>query len=209
MRNPFSRFWRLLPILPILTSLYACGKQGKFDVTEIKDYRIFIATDDARLHEEITSLVDQFNVKACAPVLSIVDVETDANSTIGFVDGLMLNGESVIGSARWTRLVDQANDAFGNDKSSVVYRYGMNIDFDLPYVTERLGSDNESHREDLFKLFSHEVGHGMEMRHSEDPSELMFPDIKGTKNIPAFFANVRTYLSNGEHPQWAQAQCGT
>lgn len=193
MKNPSLLF------LSILVLNQACG--SKLSQHEVKDYKFDLQVEDEKLREEIVSLMDQFNARACAPILSIAD-NGASNSTIKITDGLEAR-DGKVGWGRWTkRSVQSDADLF--EKGEVKSFYGMDLEFDKGYFNRRIASDNEELRKDLFKLMSHEVGHGLEMGHSSNPDHLMYPDISGQKDLRAFFVNVRAYISGAETPRYPQ-----
>ena len=72
----------------------------------------------------------------------------------------------------------------------------MRLELDEEFVKLKINSIKDADKNDIRKLFYHEVGHGMQMLHHPDQSNVMYYDITGEKNFTLYFADVRTFFAN-------------
>jgi hypothetical protein len=196
--------------IPIVTSalLSACGAGIDYEVTEVKDYKFYVHSEDEAIREELVSLMADFNRESCAPIMSMVASPDEANSTITVTRDLEKR-DGKVGWGRWQRLtVQDKPDNIVNGRGTILHSYGMDLEFDRDYFLTRIDLGDAARRHELFKLFSHESGHGLQMGHDNDPRSLMYGDIGGEKDMNSFFVRVRSYIAGSEHPTSAKsAQC--
>jgi len=187
MKRPF--YQPIFFLLSLISLLNACGQAGQGE-REQKEYRIYVNSDDNEVQNEFRSLVDLFNARTCAKVIALVENADDANSHVTLTKGLQKR-DGKVGWGQWER-ISYSNNTAGSDRTLV---YTMSLEFDYDYVHNRLNSDNENKRYDLTKLFSHEVGHGLQMEHDAgNVRSVMYPDISGEKDFDPFFKQVRGFF---------------
>jgi hypothetical protein len=185
---------KFLLIFIFSTLLSQCGNVEEIT---IKEFRMYVFDDDPEVRKEIMSLVHFFNYKACFEAVQIVHDPSHANSTASLVRG-MRDQRGRIGEGQY---VIQTTEKVSKDPTVGVRRYkvhSMNVWLDEPYFRSRMRSENSMDRYDLEKLVNHEIGHGLEMQHSDDPSDMMFKDTTGTKNEKTYFQRVRAYFDMPE-----------
>ncbi|RYZ84032.1 MAG: hypothetical protein EOP04_18805 [Proteobacteria bacterium] len=181
-------------------SFVAC-KQTK--TREVKDFRLYVNSEDAELKAAIKELAAQYNKDVGANALTVVDNKSDANSNISFVENLADDNGAKLGLGQWITTAQAKNkyQASGATKEVTVY-HSMALEFDTANFEGKLGgmkdktSDEYKH---LYHLFCHEVGHGMQLDHSEEKSNVMFRSIPDhysrTIDFNGYFAYVRSYLN--------------
>lgn len=180
-------------------SLIACKE---YKVKEVKDFRLYVNSGDTELKAAIVELAAQYNKDVGANALTVVDNKAEANSNISFVENLSDDGGSKLGLGQWITTEQEKNNlsATGAQKQITVY-HSMALEFDAANFEGKLkgmtdkSSDEYKH---LYHLFCHEVGHGMQLNHSEDKNNVMYKSIPDhytrTIDFAAYFAYVRSYL---------------
>ena len=183
----------MIPTLILLLLLPACGYQ----TAEVKEYRLFVDSVDPEIQDEFRSLIDSFNYHAGFYALHYVTKPEQSNSQVILTQGLQAR-DGKVGWGQWQRETFADSNLLrftGGGTPKQTFVYSMRIEFDKEYFMERMRDDASVRRIQLFKLFSHEAGHGLQMDHDEDnPASMMFPDISGEKDVPQFFGRVRGYF---------------
>ena len=176
-------------------SLIACKD---YKVHEVKDFRLYVKSDDTELKAAINELAAQYNKDVGAKALTVVDNKGDANSSISFVENLADKGGSKLGLGQWITTERENNN--GASKKITVY-HSMALEFDAANFEGKLAGmadKNSDAYKHLYHLFCHEVGHGMELNHSDDRSNVMYKSIPerytSAINFDAYFAYIRSYL---------------
>lgn len=173
----------------------ACGTSYK--TTKVKRYTLAVVNEDQTLKEEFRDLIDDFNRFSGIEILHYVHEADQANSAIILTKGLK-ERDGKVGWGQWLSETKSDNPVTtpGNKPKRTV-TYSMRLEFDLDYYTSRLGIDDEKETIEKQKLFFHEVGHGLEMDHvGDNRSDVMYPDISGTKRFTPFFERVRSYMAD-------------
>jgi hypothetical protein len=192
--------WIRLTALISCVSLVAC-KQYK--VHEIKDFRLYVKSDDKELKTAIKELAAQFNQDVGGNALTVVDREDDANSQIRFVENLKDEGGTKLGLGQWITTQSEKNKfkSYGSEKEVTVI-HSMQLEFDTAnFVGKLQGLSDKSSNEykHLYHLFCHEVGHGMQLDHSKDSSSVMYATIpkrySRSIDFAKYFSYVRSYMN--------------
>lgn len=188
--------------LAALVSIFSIVACKEYKVREIKDFRLYVNSDDLELKAAIKELADQFNKDVGANALTVVDNQDASNSNISFVENLKDEQGSKLGLGQWITTETQKNNfkAYGAEREVTVY-HSMALEFDTANFAGKLkglsdkSSDEYKH---LYHLFCHEVGHGMQLDHSDDKNNVMYKSIptKYSRAIDfnGFFDYVRSYL---------------
>lgn len=191
----FQLLTRNILILFVLSLMAACG--GYHDQHQ-KDYRLFFNVEDDDLRREAGRLVDEFNRRTGAVVLKLAPVPEEANSTVELLAGLR-DAEGKLGFGQWETATVQEPSIRHLEGRALKRRidYTMHLEFDLEYFTARVGlPDDHPERQELSLLFFHEVGHGLQMDHDDDPHSVMYPVIHGVDgiNYDRFFERVAAFF---------------
>lgn len=173
-------FVKILILISSLLSFAACGDAEGLE--EVKDYSLTVGSSNSDVHHAIYSLIARFAAESGVNSIRYERNLHRANSHVSLIEGLQLRTGHV-GYGNWNVSVR------GN-----VMIHSMQLEFDGDYFTELMNSDSSFDRDELFKLFAHEVGHGLQFRHEPDPEDLMFFDISGYKDFEPFYQRVRGYL---------------
>ncbi|MBC7659666.1 MAG: hypothetical protein H7249_08150 [Chitinophagaceae bacterium] len=188
--------------LMAVVSLFSLVGCKQYKVHQVKDFRLYVDNGDPELKAAIVELAAQYNKDVGGKALTVVDNKDDANSKISFVANLKDDGGSKLGLGQWITTEQQKNKiaATGSQQDITVY-HSMALEFDSANFEGKLAgmknkkSDAYKH---LYHLFCHEVGHGMELNHSADMSNVMYKSIPDhytrTIDFASYFAYVRSYL---------------
>lgn len=194
----FNKMIRLLALVSCV-ALVSCKE---YKVREIKDFRLYVNSNDEELKIAIKELADQFNKDVGANALTVVNSPDASNSNISFVENLKDKDGTKLGLGQWITTETQKNNfrATGAQTEVTVY-HSMQLEFDTAnFVGKLKGLSDKSSNEykHLYHLFCHEVGHGMQLDHSADMNSVMYKKIpaKYTRaiNFDEFFTYVRDYL---------------
>ena len=156
---------------------------GEYTTNYVKDYNIFVQSEDDEINDTIRALADQYNNDFGAEAISIVDDEDDSNSRIGFISGLK-SRENKLGLGQWITMTseegrDLVPSASGSNLQKTVV-YSMELAFDLQNFRQKMSSRETRSGGDwnhLYHLFCHEVGHGLQMRHQNNIKSVMYRSI--------------------------------
>jgi hypothetical protein len=185
------RVLRGVSVFVVAAALSACG--GSYDTTKVKDYKLALVNDDAKLASDFKQLVADFNTYAGMDVLSYEDSAGDANSAIIVTPTLNCEpGKKVVGCGQWLSDTNEDNALLvrPGQRPHRTIRYSMRLEFDAEYMRTRSHLDKQ-------KLFFHEVGHGLEMAHDDSSTRnVMHESVSGDKDFAAFFAKVRSYMQD-------------
>jgi hypothetical protein len=188
---------RLLTFMLFSLSTLACRESH---VEELKNFRIFVETDEVSLEHSVQILVDAYNRQLGFDALFIVDRKEESTSQIRFHQGLINDGRK-LGLGQWTAMHRYSVEGTFNQSRKTTIEYGMDVIFDLENFQKKAAyiqdpdSDQYKH---LFHLFCHEVGHGMQMDHVHDEESVMFPSIaeKGARPVdyPEYFEDIQVFM---------------
>jgi hypothetical protein len=193
-----------IALLAITLTLTACG--ANYDETRIKNFRLFIETDDSDIINKFKGFSEIFNKEVGLiaasgedrDAITIVDSPSEANSTAKIVLGLESEKDK-IGFGRWeTKTSEDAPvlSLTGGNPRRVV-EYSMALEFDEAYILDRIQAPKNSEQwKEIFTLFCHEVGHGMTLVHTDDITDVMYPTINGKRQIDfeQHFENIRNFF---------------
>ncbi len=140
-------------------------------------------------------LVEEFNDLAGFNALRFAHDAAGADSLISLTKNL----QATDGKVGWGQWVTQTKDSnsFSGTKIRVERQvdYAMRLEFDEDYVKNRSQSEvGSAEHYELQKLFFHEVGHGLQMPHNPDRTNLMYYEISGQKDFDRFFEDVKAFF---------------
>lgn len=198
-RTPAQASFLLLAAL-FTQMLASCSSSETSDdkIAEVKDYVLRIENGSPEINAEFRRLIADFNSRACIVALRLTDDPEEANSTITLKD-IEDSEKDKIGYGQWkvrTSYADGLSDNY-NVESYMTKHYSMNLEFDIKYVTARMGSEKPQDREDMQVLSFHEIGHGLQMDHENNPFSIMYPTVGGKKDLASsgnFFSRVRAFF---------------
>lgn len=174
-----------------------------YKVVSIKDFRIYADTQDPNLQHAIEVLAKRYNSEIGFHTLSIVRNPADSNSKISFVSGLHNDGHK-LGLGQWVATKSQDTKlTIQGESSTETVAYAMEIEFDKEnFANKAAAIDNAKSNEaqHLYHLFCHEVGHGLQMDHSQAYDSVMYPTIPDSPtryiNYPAYFTQARSFMNS-------------
>ena len=186
---------KILILIPIL--LAGCGG---YEDNHIKDYKVVIYSDSVNLRYSLVSLISRFNQEMGREVLEITSDKGESNSTMKFVSGLNFR-EDKLGKGKWLT-VTKEESAFNSISMGTLTRdiyYGMSLEFDKTYMSQKLSPEANDNDSALgYHLLLHEIGHGLQMSHDNDPNSVMFPEIPRDYNsnldLERFYRRARDFM---------------
>ena len=189
-----SRGLQVIFIANLIVGMVACG--GSSEEVDVKEYRISVSDQRPDVQSAFSYLVDSFNNDVGFDALTLAQEDDAANSFVTVTKGLE-ERDGKVGWGQWIRVTEVEGGASGfiGGGGRKVYRYSMKLEFDEEYISTRWSSRSDSDEYELRKLFYHEVGHGLQMNHVTDSSDIMYYDISGQKSFSVFYRNVRNYFS--------------
>ena len=182
-----------LPLGLVCLFTLACGTNTQ--TNKVKSYVLTVVQGDTSFVSDFKSLIAQYNAQAGKQVLSYTDDRAAANSAIVVTKGLKASTAGKVGLGQWLSETRTEGASLPGQTTHQTVNYAMRVEFDWDFFNDRRES-TEANLYDKQKLFFHECGHGLEMDHVTDPSDMMYPDIAGQKNLPAYFDRVRTYMAD-------------
>jgi hypothetical protein len=185
-----------------MSLLNACGSST--DTIEIREYNIAVLNDDPTIKFEFQKLIAAFNSQADMDVLNYVDNPDQANSVITLTKGLKSSspGNNKIGYGQWLAEIEE-DQWFSNPtkKRQRVVRYAMRVELDEDYIVSRIENETAIRKREKQILFFHEVGHGLEMSHSDENlptcqnNDVMCKNVVHDRDMAPFFNRVRSYMT--------------
>jgi hypothetical protein len=186
----------------LFISLFFITACQDYKVIAVKDFRIYADTKDPILQRSIETLAARYNQEMGSKVLTIVRDPSASNSKISFKNDLPGDGHT-LGLGQWITTSQESSQLsiMGETNTSTV-AYAMEIEFDLenfrtkaPYL-DQATSDQALH---LYHLFCHEIGHGLQLDHSDSIQSVMYKKIpdRPTRYIDykSYFKEVRAFMS--------------
>jgi len=184
---------RLFLGLPLFFS--ACGYKN----VEIRDYWVYLDTDDASIAKETRRLVYYYNQEIGLEALKITDKKENANSAMIWTSHLSDAGGK-IGYGRWESRTEQDSKFISvlGQRPTRTVNYSMDVEFDREFFVERMSQAKTSAQwQELFVLFCHEVGHGLTLEHDPDPKNVMYKYIEGADGVKftEYFSRARGFFA--------------
>ena len=161
----------------------------------VKNFILTCVDADSAMHDSFRALVHQYNTEAGIEALHYSSIEGDANSPIYLSKGLNLR-DGKVGWGQWLSETEERRRYVPQPEAIRTTSYSMRLELDEEFVKLKINSIKDADKNDIRKLFYHEVGHGMQMLHHPDQSNVMYYDITGEKNFTLYFADVRTFFAN-------------
>lgn len=176
---------------------------GTYTTTHVKDFAIYVESDDDDINETIRVLADEYNEDFGGEAITIVDSEDESNSSIGFISGLK-SRENKLGLGQWITVTSQEGQNLVGSTDTELEKtivYSMELDFDLQNFESKMDSrDNKSDGDwrHLYHLFCHEVGHGLQMVHEANRLSVMYKSIPDQSrrgvDYAGYFENARNFF---------------
>ena len=174
-------------------TLSSCG--AKVASSEVKEFKVHVAAGDEALIPIVKLLVQNYNQYVGLKALEYVDSQDQANSRIYLVEGL----EKRDGKVGWGQWFSETERTGVNVPGSTIdekIRYTLQAEFDADFFRANSGLENGQPSYELQKLFAHEIGHGFQLDHSPEASDVMYFDVTGTKDFATYWPRVLAFFSN-------------
>jgi hypothetical protein len=184
----------LLLLAAVAVPFLGCGQ--KIDEHLRKEYVLGVSATDAETKDEFRNLVKEFNELAGLDALRFTEDVSVADSLILLTKDLQAT-DGKVGWGQWVTQTTDKNRLSGTKiKVSRDIDYAMRLEFDEDYILSRRDAPGgSSEHYELQKLFFHEVGHGLQMPHHPDRSNVMYYEISGQKDFDLFFHDVDAFFS--------------
>ena len=182
--------------MSLCTALHGCGQSYK--IVKVKNYHLALVAGDSSNISVLKSLINRFNQDAGMQVLHFDNDTTLVNSPVEVTQGIDYPGgapgQVTVGlGAFYTKVVseDESVRLLGRKPKATMY-YGMKLTFDQETITSSLEISP-------YRLFCHEVGHGLELDHdSTDVHGVMYPNLleDPETDFSSFFLYVKNYVKD-------------
>jgi hypothetical protein len=187
---------KLLGFLSIALAFSSCGQSAK--KTSIKSFVLGTTQDHAAYRPLIKQLVSNYNANVGSDVLTFSDSMDGVNSPIIITKGLE-GRDGKVGWGQWNSSTERKGTSvpLPGVKPSETTSYSLQVEFDEDFLTANAKNDADGlPNYELRKLFAHEVGHGFQMDHDPDVTQVMYMDVSGQKNFAAYWPKVRSFFAN-------------
>ncbi len=174
----------------VLTTGCGIGVSSSKSEVEIRDYVFSLAKEKDLFEQDITDLINEFNLNARLEILKYSSDRNSASALVYVKNGLFDN-TGAVGRGQMIGANTTVKEDFGTKEDSVT-SYGMYIELDRDFMLSRPGKNDAIWWYDKRKLFFHEVGHGLGFEHEpNDVNNLMYPSTDGDKDLNGYFSRVR------------------
>jgi len=171
----------------------ACG--ARIEERKVKEYRLGLAGGDVKLKPLLKALIADYNTQAGFQAMEFVESVDQANSMVYFTEGLEQR-DGKVGWGQWlseTRKTGVNMPGYTIDETTV---YTLKAEFDAGFFRSHGRLQGGALDMELRKLFAHEIGHGFQMEHHPDQTNVMYYDITGDKNFSQYWPRVQAFFSN-------------
>jgi hypothetical protein len=196
-----SMFPRNVLVTIFISGLFACGR-ADYQTQHLVDFKIYTSTQDESLTSAISYLARRYNDDIGFEALRLTGDRYGANSFISFELGLKDKGD-VLGLGQWTTVTMQDNGnplAFRRTVKRTI-SYSMDLVFDRANFKRRVSNPDLSSGDwaHLYHLFCHEVGHGLQLDHSDDRKSVMYSKIPDQSyedlDYSSYFREARSFFA--------------
>ena len=178
-------------------------RSSDYVTQHVQDYKIYPETRDAVLLDSVEYLSDYYNDSMGFEAIQLVYEREEANSFIRFPIGLK-NSDNKLGLGQWITVTSQEARSLNtsNNVMTKVVRYSMELDFDYQNFREKsinyLVKRDRGALAHLYHLFCHEVGHGLQMDHTQQVFDVMYPSIPERSrpgiDYQSYFTEARNFF---------------
>lgn len=209
-------FFRLCPFLFLIPLITVCFSCGSAPTKSIKEFHLAVTTDDKSYNSMFQTLVTKYNQMAGFQALNFSTTTDGMNSDIRVVEGLAKTNPDKVGFGQWISETDSKGNCSFCPPTEQTTTYTMSLQFDADYIKTRLvkiapdrnltpstnvdGLPTEARIAflDLFNIFSHEVGHGLQRNHVDDANAIMSPYVgcRDTSDLKFCGRKYTSYFSN-------------
>jgi hypothetical protein len=172
----------------------SCGQTT--NERQVKEYSLAISGASYDLLPTFRQLVKEFNQQAGSEYLKFSEETGSADSLIVLTDNLQAR-DGKVGWGQWITQDSERKKVKGfKIETDRTTDYAMRLEFDLEYFKKRMTATAGSiEHYELQKLFFHEVGHGLQMPHDPDQSNVMYYEISGHKDFDGYFKRVDDFFA--------------
>lgn len=189
---------RLVWLFILIFSMNTLGACKSISVKRHKDFRLFLDNSaGSSYHKLFGQLVADFNASIGFQGLKLVQERSEANSLIVLTPGLKLRDEK-LGWGQWmTEEVVQYQGPvvlhMGSQNKDVFY--SMRVEFDQNYIGEKMYSIDPSDQQKIRTLWCHEIGHGLQMNHVSEQTDVMYEYVDGDqKDFAKYFTEAKNFF---------------
>jgi hypothetical protein len=184
---------KLYLLLVVTAFLAACG--ANVSRSEVKEYRVALSGGDVSFAPTLKRLVEHYNESAGIAALQFVESSDQANSQIYLIEGLEQR-DGKVGWGQWFSETERSGVDLPGSTINKTTTYSFRVEFDAGFFRANNEMINGLPSIELRKLFAHEIGHGFQMDHASEASDVMFFDVTGDKDFTNYWPRVRAHFEN-------------
>ncbi len=183
----------VLMAVSLYLSLVIVGCGSKVNSSEVKEYRVALASSDQSFKPLIKSLVADYNSKVGFRAMEFVDSIDQANSKILISEGLEKR-DGKVGWGQWFAETERDGTDLPGSSTDKTTRYTFQAEFDADFFRDNGNIENGVFSVEIEKLWAHEIGHGFMLDHHPDRSDVMYFDIAGQKDFSTYWPRIRQFF---------------
>ena len=185
---------RLKYFLVLALILTSCGAQ--VDKKDVKTFVLGLKQGDESFKPLIRHLIEDYNTNLGLTVLEFSETMDGANSPILITKGLEQR-DGKVGWGQWFASTERSGTtvAVPGVKTSETTSYSLQVEFDEDFLVSNEKEVKEGELSlEVRKLFAHEVGHGFQLQHAPELTDVMYYDISGDKDFAPYWPRVRAFF---------------
>ncbi len=183
-----------LYFLVLALILTSCGAQ--VDKKDVKTFVLGLKQGDESFKPLIRHLIEDYNTNLGLTVLEFSETMDGANSPVLITKGLEQR-DGKVGWGQWFASTERSGTtvAVPGVKTSETTRYSLQVEFDEDFLVSNEKEVKEGELSlEVRKLFAHEVGHGFQLQHAPELTDVMYYDISGDKDFAPYWPRVRAFF---------------
>lgn len=174
-------------------SFSSCG--AKVHSKSVKEYRVTLAKGDPSFVPQIKAIISDYNAHVGLQAITYVDSADQANSRILVTEGLEKR-DGKVGWGQWFSTSERSGTNLPGTTLDEVTEYSLQVEFDAAFLRDNAKIENGNVQYEVQKLFAHEIGHGFQMDHAPEQTNVMYYDITGVKDFSPYFERVRSFFTS-------------
>ena len=165
-------------------------------IEDVKTFVLGLKQGDESFKPLIRHLIEDYNTNLGLTVLEFSETMDGANSPILITKGLEQR-DGKVGWGQWFASTERSGTtvAVPGVKTSETTSYSLQVEFDEDFLVSNEKEVKEGELSlEVRKLFAHEVGHGFQLQHAPELTDVMYYDISGDKDFAPYWPRVRAFF---------------